>query len=225
MGWSLRESTPGRKGAGSPPIPPPRFWCRAHGDMENHWRTMIVLKQAGSLLASCLSAFIHSLPSSLLHPFKITHCSHTGTTTCFWYPGKVTTCQEKNRRAKPLQADLLNAQRGFSSREISQGRGQSPHWYQRWSCDSYHRKLSCCWIPGHLSPVELMSTRSCLWFMFLKCSIKKCLWESSGRSLSRASVRSQVLAGGHGRRGGGRQCQVKVDTPLFKYITSLLMTR
>lgn len=124
MGWSLRESTPGRKGAGSPPIPPPRLWCRAHGDMENHWRTVIVLKQAGSLLASCLSAFIHSLPSSLLHPFKITHCSHTGTTTCFWYPGKVITCQEKNRRAKPLQADLLNAQRAFSSREISQGRGQ-----------------------------------------------------------------------------------------------------
>ena len=73
----------------------------------------------------------------------------------------------------------------------SQGWGQSPHWCQWWSCVSYHRKLSCCWITGHLSPEDLMSMMSCPWFTFLKCSIKKCLWESSGRRPSRTSVHSQ----------------------------------
>lgn len=57
-----------------------------------------------------LPAYPHLFIPSLLYPCKIKPWSYTGTATCFWDPGKVTACQEKNRRAKSLQADLLNAQ-------------------------------------------------------------------------------------------------------------------
>lgn len=92
----------------------------------------------------------------------------------------------------------------------SQRWGQSPRWCQWQSCDSYHRKLSCCWITGHLSPEDLMSMMSCPWFVFLKCSINKRLWGSSGRSLSRTSVHSQHEA-------GECQCWVKGGNPLSRY--------
>lgn len=112
--------------------------------------------EAGSAQAPCLlPVHIHSSPPtpnpihSYMRESPGSCCAH------FWYPGKVTACQEKNHTAKPLQAGLLNAQRAFSSREISQV-GHQPRVGPESSLGPAMGPV--IHIPGNLAVAELLIT-------------------------------------------------------------------
>lgn len=178
--------------------------------------------------SSCPSAFIHSrIHSFLFHPFKTRYWSQagislhaSGTQESYYLPGG-------NHRARTIQADMLKAQRAFPAGEIHQA-GHQPRVGLETPpvlvivCDPYHRKLSCCWILGHLSPLELMPMRSgsahCSCF---KNVVLRNVYERiSGRRLRREPIRSQLLAGGCGKG----QHQAKADTaPLQPHNKLLLM--
>ena len=153
MGWSLRKRASGRRG-GQPPVPRPRLCCDIRGNTEKPWTRWVMPKQEVSRLrASCLSTFIHPPPTNPIRSYMRESpgscCAH------FWYPGKVTACQEKNHTAKPLQAGLLNAQRAFSSREISQV-GHQPRVGPESSLGPAMGPV--IHIPGNLAVAELLIT-------------------------------------------------------------------
>lgn len=155
---------PQGEGGPKPQTQHPVFWCKAHvnrGPLENNAWTLAEVH-----FSSCPSAFIHShIHSFLFHPFKTRYWSQagislhaSGTQESYYLPGG-------NYRAKTIQADMLKAQRAFPAGKICQV-GHQPRVGLETPpvlvivCDPYHRKLSCCWILGHLSPLENIPMRS-----------------------------------------------------------------
>lgn len=182
----------------------------ARMDTEHPWRAEISLsRKSACLLPICT----HSFPPSGLHPFKITYGSHWNLTACLWCPGKSLLTRRKSQ-AKPLQADLLKAQRAFPAWEISQV-GHQPRVGPEsllvpamglWFIQQETKLLLNSWAPEPYGAC-VPEARFCPLFMLLKCCISKCLRENSDRNPSRVSVyshmQSVVLGSGECQCQGG----------------------